>query len=405
MTNDFRIGMRQIYDEGAEIKKVLDESLSSENSQLLVQALNGDISPIKLPPELKITYTKLRGQIDANANKLIEAGALDKKFKIDDYVKRIYKEDVESRNAVGKMYFNSRFKARKNLTHDERIALGMIEDATLVIPKTLAEQRAQLLKANTLKNIADKFGKDEAFDGSVLISDQTNGGGVYKYGALAGKYVPKEVADAVVGAGIVKENLGILERLWFPLIDHIKVNVTVKNPFTHVYNVGSNLSLAYLHGDFGSLTKVMSMMVSDKAGFKALVQRANRLGLNSYLGEMEIANPLHNADKDHAVLKILKNMYLSKDSKLGDMARKAYDWEDKIFKLASFHRHLSEGMDEKMAMKLAQESYVDYYTPLPGVVRMMDKSGLMPFLHYSDKSTPMVLRAIAKNPRRCMIFQ
>ncbi|WP_294967115.1 hypothetical protein, partial [Sulfurimonas sp.] len=403
ITQDFRIGQSQIYSQASDIKKFLDNNLLPKDSQALFRALNGE-EGYKLPEHLRETYTRFRTLIDKNANDLVEAGALKKENKISDYIKHYYEKHIEDGSFVEKFYFNSRFKARKSLTRDEQIALGMIEDSNFALPKTLAEQRVQLLKANTLKQVADKFGKKEIADGLVRMSDETMGGGIYKYGALAGKYVPKEVADAVKGAGLVKENMGILENYWYPIIDHIKVNVTVKNPFTHLYNVGSNVMLAFMRGDMTSFVRILNMAATDKKRFSELVKKANKYGLNSYLGEMENMDTL-GIGKDPIMVTILKNAYLSKGSKTGDTARRMYDWEDKIFKLANFYNQIKKGIDEKRAFKLANEAYVDYTTPLPGAVRNLDKSGLMPFIHYSYKSTPMVLKTIAKHPFRFAMLQ
>ncbi|MDX1809716.1 MAG: hypothetical protein R3331_09270 [Sulfurospirillaceae bacterium] len=404
ITQDFRIAMSQVHEQAAQVKDFLDTHLSPDESVLIHQALTGDKQPSTLPEHLRETYTKIRDLIDTNADALVKAGALQEKNKIQDYLKRYYIDSIKEGGLIKKFYFDQRFRARKDLTHDERIALGMIEDANFVIPKTLAEQRVQLLKAQTLKNVADTFGSDVEKDGFVRMSDETVGGGIKKYGALAGKYVPKEVADAVKGAGIVKENMGLFETYWYPLIDHIKVNLTVKNPFTHLYNVGSNVMLSFLHGDMTALAKVLSMLSTDRSKFDALVQKANKYGLNSSLDMMEKMQPFDNK-KEPIIMSILKNAYFSKGSKSGDALRHIYDWEDKIFKLASFYRQISEGVDEKTAFKISQEAYVDYTTPIPGSFRVMDKMGIMPFVHYSYKATPMVLKAVAKHPFKFAMLQ
>lgn len=404
ITQDFRVAMSQIHEQAAQVKEFLDMHLSPDESTMMHQALTGDIDALKLPEHLRDTYVKMRDLIDGNAEALVQAGALQEKNKIKDYLKRYYEDHLKEGGLIQKFYFDQRFKARKELTHDERIALGMIEDANFVIPKTIAEQRTQLLKANTLKNVADTFASDVEKEGFVRMSDETVGGGIKKYGALAGKYVPKEVHDAVKGAGLVKENMHMFETYWYPIVDHIKVNLTVKNPFTHLYNVGSNVMLSFLHGDMTALTKVLTMFAQDRKRFDALVARANKHGMNSSLDMMDKMAPF-DFKKEPIVMAILKNAYFSKGSKSGDFVRHAYEWEDKIFKIASFYKHLSNGMDEKNAFKISQEAYVDYTTPIPGAVRMVDKMGFMPFVHYSYKATPMVLKAIAKNPMRFAMMQ
>lgn len=229
MADDFKKASSQIFEQAKSRKETLSKLLSKDESKMLTSALNGDLDIKELPSHLTNLYNNIRKMIDDNAEALIEAGALDKKFQIKDYLKRYYSNYLENAEGNGKKYFDKFFK-RENLTHDERVALGMIEDADMVIPATLAEQRTQLLKANFLKQVSDKYGVDEMLEGYVRMSDETVGGGIKKYGALGGKYVPKEVAKAIKSANVLREELGALESFIYPLVDHIKVNVTVKNP-------------------------------------------------------------------------------------------------------------------------------------------------------------------------------
>lgn len=206
----------------------------------------------------------------------------------------------------------------------------------------MAEQRIQLLKAKTLKSFADKFGVDEAaykidefnkYKDYVRISDESVGGGIKKYGALSGKYVPKEIAKAIKEAELIREQMNVFNNAYFKVIDHIKVNITVKNPFTHAYNMGSNMILSYLHGDLGSLAKTIAMLNNDKNGFKKLVQVADELGLGSGLNDLEGLKVLKGDKKENLMITLIKNAYFAENTKLGDFARSAYAWEDKIFKL------------------------------------------------------------------------
>lgn len=95
--------------------------------------------------------------------------------------------------------------------------------------------------------------------------------------------------------------------------------------------------------------------------------------------------------------------------------------EDKVFKIARFKKNLEiiakdKGFDVtdfskfsadelKAAMKDAQYSYVDYSTHFNGTLKMFDKTGVWPFLHYTVKSTPMVLKAALKRPDRFLMMQ
>lgn len=392
--------------------------LKDEDSQALVRALNGDLDPKKLDGSLRDMYDQFRTMIDANAKELVDLGVLKEESAIKDYIKRYYSQYLDGKSGSAKMFFTNKFKERKDMSLDERLAKGMIEDASFVIPKTIAEQKLQALKAQMLKAIADQYGKDEMHDGYVQVPDTMNGGGIYKYGALAGKYVPQEVFGALKGAGFVKGEISAADAFvtaWMKTVDHIKVNVTVKNIATHLYNVGSNMQMAYLHGDLRALGRVLHMAVNDKEKFKALVDQANKYGLNTMLDDWEGDIALDPKGKPSLLITILKNMYMTEDSKVGSAMRTAYGWEDKIFKIAAFEGNMKE-MREKLGRDLtdaekrkifqaANKAYVDYDTPLPAAVRGVDKSGVMPFLHYQWKATPEVLKAIGKAPLKFAMLQ
>lgn len=412
--------------------KYLDKFDAAQSEQLF-NALDGKIAKADLPQELQATYQKLRDTIDHNANELIKAGTLKQENKLTDYIGHYYDEYMQ--NERGKISRTlGKFYARKDLSEAQKRALGLRTDISFVVANTLAKQRTQLLKARALEGIANRFGLDEiptaAKQGQyVRISDETVGGGIKKFGALGGKYVPKEVAEALKSTQALGGQLGALEKYWQPLIDHIKVNVTVKNPFTHVYNVASNAVLAFLHGDEKALASWALLGRQKRQEYWKL---ARRLGLDSAMDDLEGAikglKPKNDSEAFGIVGKAMdflstagKNIYMSEGSALGRAARKAYAWEDEIFKIARFKKNLdaiaakrgyaagdlSKFSEKELsaAMSDAQYHYVDYSTHFNGFLRKSDKWGLMPFLHYSVKSTPMVIKAILKNPHRFAMMQ
>lgn len=412
--------------------KYLDKFDTAQSEQLF-NALDGKIAKADLPQELQATYQKLRDAIDHNANELIKAGALKQENKLTDYIGHYYDEYMQ--NERGKISRTlGKFYARKDLSEAQKRALGLRTDISFVVANTLAKQRTQLLKARALEGIANRFGLDEVPAGArqgqyVRISDETVGGGIKKFGALGGKYVPKEVAEALKSTQALGGQLGALEKYWQPLIDHIKVNVTVKNPFTHIYNVASNAVLAFLHGDEKALASWALLGRQQRQEYWKL---ARRLGLDSAMDDLEGAikglKPKNDAEAFGIVGKAMdflstagKNIYMSEGSALGRAARKAYAWEDEIFKIARFKKNLdaiaakrgyapgdlSKFSEKELAaaMSDAQYHYVDYSTHFNGFLRKSDKWGLMPFLHYSVKSTPMVIKAILKNPHRFAMMQ
>ena len=409
------------------------DKFNTAQSEQLFNALDGKIAKADLPEELQATYQKLRDAIDHNANELIKAGALKQENKLTNYIGHYYDEYMQ--NERGKISRTlGKFYARKDLSEAQRRALGLRTDISFVVANTLAKQRTQLLKARALEGIANRFGLDEIPAGArqgqyVRISDETVGGGIKKFGALGGKYVPKEVAEALKSTQALGGQLGALEKYGVPAIDHIKVTVTVKNPVTHIYNVASNAVLAFLHGDEGALAKWALLGRQQRQEYWKL---ARRLGLDSAMDDLEGAikglKPKNDAEGLGVVGKAIdflisagKNIYMSEGSVTGNAVRKAYAWEDEIFKIARFKKNLDaiaakrgyaagdlSKFSEKelaVAMSDAQYHYVDYSTHFNKALRYADKSGLMPFLHYSVKSTPMVIKAILKNPHRFAMMQ
>lgn len=418
-----------IYTQAGQFKEYLGK-LNLSNRKAMFKALDGEMDPSELPEHVRPLYEKVRKTIDDGAQALVDAGALESKNVIKDYVKHYYKkhlDEAKENSRIAKALRQSKFFARKQMSWEQKQLREIEDDAAFAVTNTILEQKRQLLKAQTLKLFADKFAKDAPPEGAeglnwTRISDESAGGGIKKYGALAGKYVPGDVANALAEAEMLGREMAKFNGSYYKLIDHIKVNVTVKNPFTHLYNFGSNMALAFLHGDFNEAVKTTAAWVSGSRQFKKWENLANSLGLDSHLSDLEgLVRPLQRGTGGNILTKALKNAYMTEGSYLGDKARYLYSMEDKVFKIARFKKNLEliakdKGFDVndfskfsadelKAAMKDAQYSYVDYSTHFNGTLKLLDKSGVQPFLHYAVKSTPMVVKAALKRPDRFLMMQ
>ncbi len=418
-----------IYTQAGQFKEYLGK-LSLENRKAMFKALDGEMNPEKLPEYVRPLYEKVRKTIDDGAQALVDAGALESKNVIKDYVKHYYKkhlDEAKENGRIAKALRQSKFFARKQMSWEQKQLRQIEDDAAFAVTNTILEQKKQLLKAQTLKLFADKFAKDAPPEGAeglkwVRMSDESAGGGIKKYGALAGKYVPEDVAKALAEAELLGREMAKFNNMYFKLIDHVKVNVTVKNPFTHLYNFGSNMALAFLHGDFNEAIKTTAAWMRGDKQFKKWENLANSLGLDSHLNDLEgLVKPLQSESKGNILTKALKEAYMAEGSWSGEKARYLYSMEDKVFKIARFKKNLEiiakdKGFDVndfskfsadelKAAMKDAQYSYVDYSTHFNGTLKMIDKTGVQPFLHYAVKSTPMVLKAALKRPDRFLMMQ
>ena len=418
-----------IYTQAGQFKEYLGK-LSLESRKAMFKALDGEMDPEELAEHVRPLYEKVRKTIDDGAQALVDAGALESKNVIKDYVKHYYKkhmDEAKENSRIAKALRQSKFFARKQMSWEQKQLRQIEDDAAFAVTNTILEQKRQLLKAQTLKLFADKFAKDMPPEGAegikwVRMSDESAGGGIKKYGALAGKYVPEDVAKALAEAEMLGREMAKFNNMYFKLIDHIKVNVTVKNPFTHLYNFGSNMALAFLHGDFNEAIKTTAAWVSGSRQFKKWEDLANSLGLDSHLNDLEgLVRPLQRDAGGSILTRALKNAYMAEGSLLGDKARYLYSMEDKVFKIARFKKNLEliakdRGFDVndfskfsadelKAAMKDAQYSYVDYSTHFNGSLKIMDKTGVWPFMHYTVKSTPMVVKAALKRPDRFLMMQ
>ena len=418
-----------IYTQAGQFKEYLGK-LSLENRKAMFKALDGEMDTEELAEHVRPLYEKVRKTIDDGAQALVDAGALESKNVIKDYIKHYYKkhmDEAKENSRIAKALRQSKFFARKQMSWEQKQLRQIEDDAAFAVTNTILEQKKQLLKAQTLKLFADKFAKDvppEGVEGLkwVRMSDESAGGGIKKYGALAGKYVPEDVAKALAEAEMLGREMAKFNNMYFKLIDHIKVNVTVKNPFTHLYNFGSNMALAFLHGDFNEAIKTTAAWMRGDKQFKRWETLANSLGLDSHLSDLEgLVKPLQSEAKDGILTRALKEAYMAEGSWSGEKARYFYSMEDKVFKIARFKKNLEliakdKGFDVndfskfsadelKAAMKDAQYSYVDYSTHFNGTLKMLDKTGVQPFLHYTVKSTPMVVKAALKRPDRFLIMQ
>lgn len=416
--NDVKLDNMNWAKQATKFFDFMHNEVSKEDGITLTRALGGDLKG-DIPPHLKELHAMVRAKIDEMSDALVEVGAMAEKSKMENYLKRYYtqyleeSQKAESFFAKGKSMSGEKVFKRKDLTLDQRLELGMVEDAGLVVANTLMDQQKQLSRYKILQQFADAFAVDEMKDGYVRVPDENLATGVKKWGALSGKYVPDDVMMELRNASEISGAISWMDKNFLTAtVDHIKVNVTVKNPATHAYNVASNLQLAYLNGDSLALGEFMTL---SKQKRQQIWELARTHGLEGELQEFEALSAkvkveqVKEKDKN-LLLSIVKNLYLAEGTKAGSAFRKAYQWEDEVFKVASFYKRLKKlekpsDVEVKQALKEAMADYVDYSTPLPPLIRRLDKNGLFPFSHYVWKSTPRVGMIMLKNPLKVLALQ
>ncbi|WP_086235973.1 LPD23 domain-containing protein [Campylobacter devanensis] len=404
-----RMEAMKIYESLVKLK--IDERVA------LFRMLDGQEVEPNLAGKLRPTYQKLRDKIDERAEQLISLGMLKGENAKENYIKYSYSQYYGKKDGSLGGFGIGKLRGRdENLSYEDRVKLGLIEDAAIAVTQTLNSQNSQIQKAILFKSLADEYAVEEPKDGYVKVSDESVGGGVKKYGALAGKYVPSAVYDDLQNAGLVSSIFDVI-RPYTNVIDHIKVNLTVKNPATHGYNVLSNSVLAFLHGDFGANLKLMKLLATNKKEFDELLAKAEAMGLDTASDDIEMRNLLMANDEvakealksqnplGYYIAASWQNIYLTKNSTTGRVARSAYAWEDKWFKLARFKKNLDMGMSDEAAFNDANSAYVDYSSHFNPALKVLDKTGVLPFFHFAVKSSIVVTKAAIKNPAKFAMLQ
>lgn len=141
---------------------------------------------------------------------------------------------------------NGQYKFRQDWTDEQRTKWGEIQDIAFSLPETLMRSTEMVQHGKMLKKIVDetKYVSDEALDGYV----QLNGN---KYGALKGKYVPKDMASDIneFHSAIFGNEGGLFSKdvvdAYKALSSFWKKTHTVYNPIAHMNNLLSNITMQF----------------------------------------------------------------------------------------------------------------------------------------------------------------
>lgn len=404
------------------------EKYPKEQIENVAKALDGQIKAENLSEAEKPLYDKIRNTIDKKAQKLVELGVLKEEHQIKDYLKHYYdyytREGAEISGAIrsSKLGIDKTHK-RKNVSDERAAELGGLRMDAYAIVKTISEQERQIQKAIQLKNLADRFGSDVEIEGWVKISDESLAGGVKKYGELGGKWVEPELARFIDELEVVSASQNFVVKNLVALGGMIKTNMTALNPGTHLFNILSNLSLSVLNGDLKSVISLAKIKKGGGAEYKDWQTLAQWYGLNGNMKAIDFdkAHGIKAAavSKGKKIYNATSNLWFGENSTLGEVFRNVYNLEDSVFKIAHFKRLMGSTdfdikkafkngvMDKeylakyeeqlKDAMKRGNYNYVDYSTRWSKAAQGLDKVAVLPFIQYSWKAGPMVLRSIAQN--------
>lgn len=318
---------------------------------------------------------------------------------------------------------------RWELTKQERMALGQIEDLALGISETGRILSGQLARTKFYNKIAKSeyaYTKPTTAQLNELnlvkipntILDKTLG--KKTYGNLSGKYLPREIADnifrthryATTTPGEFYKKYRILNQTW-------KISKTAFNPTVHVNNTLSNVILYDLVDGANRGTNLMAAHKAITAASKGKESQLYTLAKNNSVLDADLltnelrdvtkflkANPYSafKGDGDAASQSVSSVSIIFNDIKrtwLGsktaaDAATKLYRYEDQVFRIALFKDRLDKGWNLGDAARDARRSFIDYDINAPLINWM--RAAPTPFLAYSYRVAPLLAETAVVRP-------
>lgn len=324
---------------------------------------------------------------------------------------------------------NGQYRFTQDWTKEQRKKWGEVEDIAYTLPETLLRMSEMLEHARFLKNVTDKTKvvSGEELDGYVKLQGK-------RFGALDGKYVPKDVRSDITEFNRVmfgEEDIGIFSsdvtEAYNALSTFWKKSHTVYNPVAHVNNLMSNVAMqfmegigpvkalkhskdgAYAHaklGEFRKLTakKLIGLTEEEKNKLNFLSKdndlklyiKANDAGL---FGRSKLNDILGKYVKPSDGSKKLNML-----GKMDEVSSKYYQGEDNIMRFSMLKSMIDKGESFNEAIKHVNRTIPDYTKPMSAMARFGRKSMLTPFISWTYYSTPIILRQLKERPERAAVI-
>ena len=297
----------------------------------------------------------------------------------------------------------------RDYTREERAQMGEERDAILRFTQGYVQTQADLAKGVLFQRIAqnEELASKTEVEGWKPVPDTTiaGTGGVHRYGALAGMYVHPDVYYHLEQQFAV-QNAAL--KIWRASLGWWKMTKTVYNPVAHTNNVVSNFSLLFIAGGRVRDLQPAAASIRNK---DALYREALELGLVGEAvdsaGIRELFTGLNNTDDDavitdsffRRVLKRADRLALGIPGKISDKAQTFYRVEDEVFKMALYRMARSKGLSNTEARDYTLNFFFDY-GEVPKGIQLVRDTGLLPFVSYTYKAIPAVLRGALTRPHR-----
>ena len=308
---------------------------------------------------------------------------------------------------------------RRDWTKEEREQMGEIRDARYNVLKTFQLLAHDVTTGKFFEDIAanpDWFTRERPESGVVVSGGETRmlrtysdvewvhvpgtevpGTKVKRYGALAGGYL-----RAPYWRELEEVNRMMSPSWWRSLMTFFKSSKTSLTPTVHFYNTVGNFFLM----DMNDITLPDLMVALEEYRGKGVYLReADEWGIfNVGFARNELQReqfePLMRdivreaearADGADPLTKVWRVLALINDKMVG-----AYSFEDEIFRLASYIKDRSQGLQPQEASQYAIDRFLNYdiRAPWPNWLRRF----LLPFFSYTYAGVPAIARANVLRP-------
>tara|TARA_S200002703_G_scaffold5367_1_gene6266 strand:+ start:1055 stop:4678 length:3624 start_codon:yes stop_codon:yes gene_type:complete len=337
---------------------------------------------------------------------------------------------------------NEKISLRWEYSKPERLWMGEVENAAITMEYTGLVMAKTIAKYQFFSDIASKYSiqskgrtKEEMYKlaGKYLKIPDTKIEGTphYKYGKLAGKYVPEEIWKDIVA--MKKYNETSSKGFWggYKKLNSLwKVSKTAWNPTVHVNNIFGNVILSDL-ADVPILPfrsqegKIINPLYDS---WKAL--RSNAGGVGSESDVVELAKRMGVLDADFVQQEIrnfkfdkLEDIYKTKAGedewstsvglatniyrkvkkaiKNNEITGTLEDWyrlEDQVFRLNAFMHRIRLGDSYEDAALFARKQFIDYDIKAPAIDIL--RNSITPFIAFTYRMVPILAEAAIMRPTK-----
>lgn len=362
---------------------------------------SGDLS--SLSDDLYSKAAPAFEELDRLGKEAVDLKLLDSETYYDNvgkYMPRLYRKWEEpgralSKDEVVKEFFDSkrmsaltdRFKKRTDIPEEIREAMGEIMEAGYPTAKGIMQLTRAVENAKFFNTVDNLFAKINPAPGLTKLPDSK------RLASLSGKYVPEYLADDI---NEIIRTASALEEISKPIVGTFKFAKVILNPATHARNIMSNQILNSFEG----------LVPGHPAYFRAarelakkgpIYQEAQRfgLGVDSFAAQ-EIGEFLQS--------KALRKSSQQVRDSLKWIANK-YQKEEEWAKMAQYiYQTRSKGLSPEDAWKIAERATFNYAQVTPFIRHMRTAIYGMPFITFTYKATPQVIKTALQNPARLSVY-